>query len=167
MARRAVEVLDLDLGFNEIIKEISEKEKKQILIGVQAGSNTRTQTRNGVTQEAGQSIAEYASYNEFGTDKIPQRSFMRSTFDERLNEIEEVIHEQFSYVIERSQTIEQAYQRIGQAIQGMVQQKIREIRSPPNSPATVEKKKSSKPLIDFGQMIASIRYVVRKERQNE
>jgi hypothetical protein len=41
-----------------------------------------------------------------------------------------------------------------------VQKKIRQITIPPNSPRTIAEKKSSKPLIDFGQMVQSVTFKV-------
>lgn len=157
-------VVDLDLGFKQILEEIEKTGKQEIVIGIQEGSRTHVQVRRGRKQDAGINIAQYAAENEFGTDKIPQRSFMRSTFDEKIGEIEDIIDNELGLVIDRVQSLNKAFARIGLSIQGMVQMKIREIRSPPNSPVTIALKGSSKPLIDFGQMIASVRYVVRKAR---
>lgn len=154
----------MDLGFDEIVNQILETERKQILIGVQEGSITKVQSKNGNTQKAGLNIAQYAAENEFGTDRIPERSFMRTAFDSNINNIEEVASKEIGLVIDTAQTLDRAYQRIGLYVQSLVQIKIRDIRSPPNSPATIAKKKSSKPLIDFGQMIASIRYAIKKAR---
>lgn len=146
------------------MKEILETERKQILIGIQEGSKTHFQSKRGRNQQAGQSIAQYAAENEFGTDKIPERSFMRSTFDENINLIEELVLDQLGLVVDQVQTLTVAYNRIGQGIQGLIQTKIREIRSPPNSPVTIAIKKSINPLIDFGQMIAAVRYAIKKDR---
>lgn len=165
MARHVV-VVDSDLGFNQILEEIKKTGRQEILVGIQEGSRTHVQVRRSRKQEAGINIAQYAAENEFGTNKIPARSFMRSTFDERINEINEIIDDELGLVIDRVQTLNKAFARIGLSIQGMIQQKIREIRSPPNSRATIAIKGSSKPLIDFGQMIASVRYVVRRIRSN-
>ena len=44
-----------------------------------------------------------------------------------------------------------------------IQQKISSIYSPPNSPATIRRKGSSKPLIDTGYMLASVSNSVAKE----
>lgn len=164
MVRRAVEVVDLDLGFKAILDEIEKAGRQQILIGIQEGSKTHMQSRNGRVQQAGMNIAQYAAANEFGTDTIPERSFMRSTFDERIDDIENLVVTQLGLVVDQSIPVVTAYKRIGLGVQAMVQEKIREIRSPPNSPITIARKGSSKPLIDFGQMIASVRYVIKKEK---
>lgn len=162
MAQRVV--VDTDLGFNEIMREIEEFSKTQLLVGIQEQAKTHTQVKNGRTQKPGLSVAEYAAKNEFGTDKIPQRSFMRTAFDENLNQIEIVIQEQFGAVIDGFQSVENAYGNVGQEVVGLIKTKIRTITFPPNSPTTIAMKGSSKPLIDFGQMLASVTYAVRTRR---
>lgn len=156
-------VVDTDMGFTKAIQKLISTQKKQILIGVQEGSKTHLQVKNSRKQPAGVSIAEYAAKNEFGTEKIPQRSFMRSTFDEKIKEIEKILFQQIGLAIDDKITIQQAYDRVGLAVTGMIQEKIVAIRTPPNSAKTIALKGSSNPLIDFGQMIASIRHVVRRE----
>lgn len=156
-------VMDTDMGFTKAIQKLISSQKKQILIGVQEGSTTHLQVKRARKQAAGESIAQYAAENEFGTSKIPQRSFMRSTFDEKINEIEKIVFQQFGLAIDDKITIQQAYDRIGLAVTGMIQEKIVSLRSPPNARRTIELKGSSNPLIDFGQMLASIRHVVRRE----
>jgi len=164
--RYAATVTDLDLGFNAILEEVQLMVKKTVLIGIQEGSKTQVQSKNGRRQKAGISIARYAAQNEFGTDKIPQRSFIRSSFDENLNIIVPFVAKELGYVVDQNQTAQRAFNRIGEILQGMVQTKIRKIMYPPNSRKTIEMKKSSKPLIDFGQMIAAVRYVVKNNRNN-
>lgn len=161
MARSVV--TDTDTGFTKAIQKLLSSQKKQILIGVQEGSKTHLQVKKDRKQPAGVSVAQYAAENEFGTKKIPQRSFMRSTFDEKINDIEKVIFEQFGLAIDDKITIQQAYDQVGLDVTGMIQEKIVAIRTPPNSAKTIELKGSSNPLIDFGQMIASIRHVVKRE----
>jgi len=159
MARPVVS--DKDLGFKEILKEINKLTKMEILVGIQEGSITSRESRGHHTRDAGVNIAQYAAQNEFGTREIPQRSFMRSSFDENFSKIEAFITLQYGKVVDGDQTARQAVGLIGQAMTGLVQRKIRAIVFPPNSALTIARKGSSKPLIDFGQMIASIRYVIK------
>lgn len=160
MARPAV--VDNDLGYNKILKEIQELSGSSLLIGIQEGTITHAQTVHGHSQVAGLSVAQYAAKNEFGAPGVPQRSFLRSTFDENVAKIENVIQIQYGKIIDGVLTTDIALKQIGQVVTGMVQNKIRSIVTPPNSPRTIALKGSSKPLIDFGQMFASIRYTIRK-----
>lgn len=163
MAQRVAGVTDIDLGFNKIIMDLLKTNNAEILIGVQEGSLTKVQSKGDRIQESGISIAQYAAENEFGTNRIPERSFMRSTMDEKASAIQRVIRISIGKVIDNVLQLDKAYNQIGLAIAGLIQKKIRDIVTPPNSPYTIALKKSSKPLIDFGQMIASIRHVVRKK----
>lgn len=157
-------VVDMDMGFTQAINDMLKLEKTYVDVGIQERSVTTNQVKNGNKQEAGVSIAQYAAANEFGTNKIPARSFMRTAFDENINRIQIFTGKQIGLVVDNKQSSEQAFGLIGQFMQALVQMKIRQITTPPNSPVTIAKKKSSKPLIDFGQMIAAVRYVVKKRR---
>ena len=93
MARRAV--VDIDLGFKDIVKSIANQQGKTVLIGFQETAKTRYQTKGDRTQKAGESVAGYAAKNEFGTDKIPQRSFLRSTMIKESRRINIFINKTF------------------------------------------------------------------------
>lgn len=162
MARNVV--ADIDLGLDDILKEIKKLSKLQLLIGVQEGSITSRETKGYNTRDAGINVAGYAAQNEFGTNEIPQRSFMRSSFDENLTRIESFITLKYGQVIDGNISARDAVGLVGQAMTGTIQRKIRQITFPPNSALTIARKGSSKPLIDFGQMIASIRYVIRTNK---
>lgn len=163
MARNVV-VTDIDLGYDAIIEEIVKLEKASLLVGIQEQAKTTAQTKNGRTQKAGQSVAEYAAQNEFGTNKIPERSFMRTAFDENLDLIENATADQYGKIIDGDIALTQGLYVIGQIITGLIQTKIRAIIFPPNSPATIAMKGSSKPLIDFGQMVKSVTYAIRTKK---
>lgn len=163
MARRAAVVVDLDLGFGEIIEEIQALNKHSLLVGIQEKTKTKYQPGRKKIQSPGINIANYAAENEFGTDKIPQRSFMRTSFDENIDQIEKLLSKEYGKVIDGQSTLKQALNIVGLAMTGLIQAKIRKITYPPNSTKTIAEKGSSKPLIDFGQMIASIRHVVKKK----
>lgn len=156
-------VVDIDLGYDAIMQEIEALSKAQLLVGIQEGAKTKAQTKKGRTQKAGLSVAEYAAKNEFGTRTIPQRSFMRTAFDENLNFIEETAAIEYGRIIDGEIDLAQGLGELGQTIVGLIQRKIRQIVFPPNSPETIARKGSSKPLIDFGQMIASVTYAIRKK----
>jgi hypothetical protein len=116
----------------------------------------------GRKQKAGLNIAQYAAQNEFGTREIPERSFMRTAFDENIQLISSFLTKEIGLVIDQKKTLDQALKLTGQLITGLIQKKIRQIVFPPNSPRTIAEKGSSKPLIDFGSMIQAVRYTIRK-----
>lgn len=161
MARNAA-VIDIDLGFDKIIGDLLKADKYQLLIGIQEGAKTPGMVKNNHKQKAGLNVAQYAAENEFGTTKIPQRSFMRTAFDQNLKLIEAFTTDAIDRVIDGTSKLDTAFNEVGQFMTGLIQKKIRQITFPPNSKATIALKGSSKPLIDFGTMIASVRHVLKK-----
>lgn len=162
MARSAV--VDIDLGYGKIKKDLSKLGKKYVSVGFQESAVTHYQSKGDRTQQPGVSVAQYAAYNEFGTATIPQRSFMRTAIDENINKLDDFVGQKYREVSEGKISIDQALGLIGQAVIGLIQRKIRQITQPPNAASTIKIKGSSKPLIDFGQMIQSVTYVIRSNK---
>ena len=156
---RAV-VKDKDLGFAEIQKQIALLNGSHVKVGFQEGTVTTTQVKGERKQTAGLSIPQIAAENEFGTKIIPARPFMSTSFDENKTLINRAIQGEYNKIIAGKRTTETSLGLIGQLTTKLIVQKIRAIISPPNSPRTISIKKSSKPLIDFGQMVQSVRYKV-------
>ncbi|MFC6208338.1 hypothetical protein [Levilactobacillus tongjiangensis] len=93
---------------------------------------------------------------------IPERSFIRSTFDENVDDWVEYLIDQ---VIELGMgdsgiTARKIMESLGNRIQRSIVQKIRSIESPANSPITIARKGSSSPLEDTGHLIDAVRYKV-------
>lgn len=93
---------------------------------------------------------------------IPERSFIRSTFDENVDDWVEYLVDQ---VIELGMddsgiTARKIMESLGNRIQRSIVQKIRSIESPANSPITIARKGSSSPLEDTGHLIDAVRYKV-------
>lgn len=157
MARNVV--TDKDVGLKDILKQVQSLKGNIVKVGIQQG--TGAFSRN-ISNKQDATVAQYAFYNEFGTEKIPQRSFMRTAFDENLSKVESAIESEYQKVLSGSMSADVMLGRIGLLMTNFVQRKIRSIFSPPNSPITIARKKSSKPLIDTGRMINSVRFVIQK-----
>lgn len=91
---------------------------------------------------------------------IPERSFLRSAFDEHNREWTRFANEMIPRVLAGALSVDALFDRLGQRMVADVQAKIRSISSPPNAPITRENKGSSNPLIDSGRMRQSITYKV-------
>lgn len=87
---------------------------------------------------------------------------MRTSFDDNVTNIQALIQREYGLVTDGTKTAKKGLGLIGIYVVGLIQQKIRAIVTPPNSPVTIALKGSSKPLIDFGQMVNSVTYVVTK-----
>jgi hypothetical protein len=81
---------------------------------------------------------------------IPERSFIRSTFDEKNDEWMDFLEKQIEKLCELEIDAQTVFKRLGARIAGDIQDKIRDIRTPPNAPLTVENKGFDNPLIDTG-----------------
>jgi hypothetical protein len=105
-------------------------------------------------------VAAVATFNEYGTETIPERSFIRSTMTENESALLEYSRELKGKVLKGELKTEEALGLMGMKIQSLIQRKIDSIDSPPNSPETIARKGSSKPLIDTGQLRQSITYAL-------
>ena len=113
-------------------------------------------------------VADVATFHEFGVSPfqmkngemhpgIPQRSFVRAWFDESQAFITETLRSQMTLVVAGKLTAEKASARIALAFEGSMKQRIARGIEPPLAASTIEKKGSSKPLIDKGQLRAAVR----------
>ena len=60
--------------------------------------------------------------------------------------------------------LDQVLEQVGAFAAGAVQQYMTDLRTPPNSPYTIEQKGSDNPLIDTGSLLQSITYKVTSEK---
>lgn len=93
---------------------------------------------------------------------IPERSYMRSSWDESAGELERLTTQLLRQVLTLRLSPAQMYERIGVWLVGRIQRQIRTLSEPPLHPMTVERKGSSNPLVDTGRLIQSITYRVVK-----
>lgn len=142
---------DRDLGWREFQRQLREARTIEVVVGVQQGE------MNG----DGEQIATYAAANEFGTEEIPERSFMRSAFDENVSELSQEMEGRYQQMMRGALTTRQALGLVGLKLQDMIKDKISSNIPPPNSEATIERKGSSRTLIDTSAMKNSIHYIYR------
>ena len=146
-------VTDRDLGWKAIKREVERAQRREVAVGILQGS----------TDSEGTSIAEYATYNEFGTGDVPSRPFMAMSFDENVAAINSDFNRQSKRLVAGEVTAEQALTIIGQKHAGRVQNTItgRNIL-PALAPSTVAAKKgSTKTLVDTGAMANAVQIEVR------
>lgn len=144
-------VTDRDLGWKAIKTEIARAKKMEVAVGILAGSSAD-----------GESIAEYAAYNEFGTKSVPARPFMAMSFDENVSAIDSDFLRQGGRLAAGKITAGQALTIVGQKHASRIQNTItgRDI-SPRLSPRTVAVKGSTKTLVDTGAMVNAVQISVR------
>lgn len=112
-----------------------------------------------------------ASVHEFGATiqrgkgsiSIPERSFLRTAFDEKNEQWASFFKSQLKHVLALQMDVKTLFNRLGARMVGDIQEKITDLDAPPNAPSTIAKKGSSNPLIDTGGLRMRITYrVVRK-----
>lgn len=87
---------------------------------------------------------------------IPSRPFMRQTFEQNKNRITTVITKELNMIYDGVSTAKMSISRIGEWYTGQVKRIFRTGNFAANSPATAAKKKSSRPLIDTGELRNSV-----------
>jgi len=142
---------------------------------------SRTVVTVGVHDDAGAhhgddqpiTLPQLAAIHEFGTDKIPERSFMRSTFDAKRPAYEAMIKDAAQRVT-GGEDAETAARRIGVIASNDCKRTIQAGIAPPLADATKAARArkaehggglaslggATTPLIDSGQLIASITFRV-------
>lgn len=101
-------------------------------------------------------VGEIAGVHEFGSATVPKRSFIGSWFDAHQAEMSEHVRRCTKLLLEGKIDAAKWHTLVGVKAVGGIQKHISEGISPPLKPATVARKKSSKPLIDTGIMRSSI-----------
>jgi hypothetical protein len=106
-------------------------------------------------------LVTIAAANEFGAPrrKIPERSFMRSTFDETKGTVADLVGKEYDKILKGSSTVLVSLGRLGAYMKGAIQKKIQRGPFVANRPFTIERKGSSRPLIDTGQLRQSIQHL--------
>lgn len=127
----------------------------------------------------GTPVAAVAAFNEFGTDRIPPRPFMRQTIAKNQAAWGALV----AACLKRTRgDPEKALEMAAEKIVAQLQEQIRTLQSPPLAESTVENrlrstKKSgklstvnmttaSKPLIDTGHLLNSVGYEVTTGRKD-
>jgi hypothetical protein len=143
-------VRDIDKGWKKVIKSIYDLNGAFTKVGVQQGTPSDT---------PGVDMVTIAAANEFGNGSIPARPFMANAFEKNKQNLYDIAKKQYAKVLDNQEDPKRALGLIGAWYQAKVQLEIRNGSFAPLSLATIAAKGSSKPLIDTGQMINSIRHV--------
>ena len=153
-------VTDTDRGAKAMLERLRALAESKRTVRVGVLSDAPKKSREGDSGKL--SLLEVAVIHEFGAPAaaIPARSFIRATIDEKRAEIEKLQRVLGAQVATGKLAEEQALSALGAKVAGWIQARIAEGIDPPLSAATVAKKKSSKPLIDTGQLRSSITHVV-------
>lgn len=137
--------------FKQLIEQIKASGEKAVYVGFHAEFNEKLEGSDNLN------LASLAAVLEFGNERIPSRPFLRQT----LAENQEKYTALFVKLFESGVSIDQIYEQIALIAQGDVQQNIANGKWTANSPSTIKRKKSSKPLIDTGKLRQSVKGIVK------
>lgn len=158
----------------EIQASLRELSRLSLEIGVFAGQ-AKTKSKN---KEKSIDYARIASIHEFGLTinqdytseitgnkvqrkiVIPERSFIRSTFDEKQDEWLRFVKKRIPKLLNGQLTAEKLVSLLGEKIVRDIKEKIKAIDDPPNAPSTIAAKGSSSPLIQTGGLRKRVTYKV-------
>jgi hypothetical protein len=150
----SVQFKELDLGWDKIHQNIKESSSKIAVVGIIGGG-----------EELRKAVA-----NEFGTDKIPERPFMRQTFDKVEPEIKKKKKEGLNQIIFDNASPSRVLSRIGNFYRSEIRKAIRNREFKANSEFTIRRKNRTAkkkgnpiPLIDTGKMIQSLKVEIRND----
>jgi len=143
--------------WEEIQGQLAEVERKRVRIGI-IGKDA------GATHADGDSTnAEIGLFMEFGTEWIPERSFLRKTFRNPavLAEARALQQRLIRAILEKGMDVDRALGLLGAWAVSKVRETIIDGDiSPPLAASTIAAKGSSRPLVDTGQLVSSISWVI-------
>jgi hypothetical protein len=162
MAKRN-RVIDRDRGWRKKRANAESVKGAHVKVGVIAALGEKPKEERGpsdIPQKADVTVAEVAFWNEFGTKRVPARSFIRSTHDESRQKIARMKARLAKLIIDGKMDVKRALGILGEWMKARQIRKIDRLRTPPNEPSTIRQKKSSNPLVDLGQLKQSIDYEI-------
>ena len=132
------------INIDKILKDITRLDGAVVSAGVMDSKN-----------------ATKAAINEYGTSKIPQRPFMRTSVS-RHGKSWGVKSAKAVQSAMKGMPISQVTELVGMQMKSDISSTLTNGPWTPNAPSTIAKKGSSRPLIDTGELRASINYKVEK-----
>lgn len=114
-------------------------------------------------EEPGQSVAEVAYWQEYGTKNIPPRPFFRNTIEDKKNEWVNVVESE----VKRGQSLEQALIAAGDGITADIVETIKAGVEPALKPETLAEREkwgltSKTPLMRSMTLIKAIEFEIKK-----
>lgn len=169
-------VRSVDHGYDALVKRIFGFKQATVAAGILAKDGAKPHKAPGAeiaegvawtesanpkpiaSEDEDLTVIEVACWNEFGTEHIPARSFVRAWFDEHQAEIREKLRRLMLLVVSGKRTKKQILEQLGAWCAGEIQRRMAEGVPPPNAQSTIDRKGSSTPLIATGQMRSSVSY---------
>lgn len=154
MASRG-KVVDRDKGWKKFRARADQIHRGPgVTVGVHAQEGAKAHAAK-ASGAADASVLEIAYVNEFGLG-VPERSFIRAWFDAAGPTNVAIANRMLARILKGQISLETALAQMGASFVGAIQARMAQGIPPPNAPATIAAKGSSKPLIDTGQLRQSV-----------
>lgn len=150
----SVKIKDKDKGYKKRVRQLKAAGKGSVTVGIHSSDGGNAEA-NGAT------VLEVAIWNEFGTSRIPSRSFLRAWFDLNQEKAKREWQVLMKSVAKGQRTLEEALEVFGLRVVGEIQARIAAGIQPANAESTIARKGSDKPLIDTGVLRSSITHAVK------
>ncbi len=150
---RAVKIIDRDRGLKALVRRVKKARSRAITVGIHSGEG-------GAPTAGGAAVADVASIHEFGLGNSPERSFVRAWAEENESENHDVLRKLGELVVKGRNTVDDGLEKAGVFFAASMQKRIQGGIPPELAESTIERKGSSTPLIDTGQLIGSITHKV-------
>jgi hypothetical protein len=139
----SVEIIDTDLGYEDIIQAIIDENDKEVEVGFYNEESA-----------GGIGLGELAATHEFGAG-VPKRPFMRRSFDNGVKDLFNMQKELISSMIDGNIDKEQVLEITGDFHKNQIQNGVvqRTLGLAPNAQVTIDRKGSDTPLIDTARLI--------------
>lgn len=140
---------------DRLLKELPKMKKAYVSVGVHSDAEPYAD---------GAEVAQVALWNEFGTKKTPQRSFIRAAINEHIDQINIWREEALVNIIENGWSVKKSMDGLGYKIVVLIQNKIKSNVPPPNKPSTRKHKQSeastnwNRTLMDTEHMLQSMSF---------
>lgn len=169
-------VIDIDRGWKRIMREMAQMQRSDLVVDVgHVGSEAEEKHGDGENL----TNAQVGTFHELGSKgtslgrsgaesgAIPERSYIRSTIDEKHGPIARLLERVTRGAIDGKINYKVGLGLAGLKVVAWIKAKIRKGILPPLMPSTIARKGSSKPLIDTGQLIGSLTHAVRGAEEGD
>ena len=144
-------VIDRDLGFNQIMRNLQKLDGMEVVAGM---------LRDSGKAENGASYVDIATWNEYGTRRIPSRPFIRISADTNRQAWAKMAQQCVNDVID-GDSPRNAAQVIGhKMVEGIRKVFGDTSKLKANAPSTIAKKGRNEPLVDSGEMRRRVNFRV-------
>lgn len=130
--------------------------KRKVAVGVM-GAKASAEHAN----SEGATVAEVAAWNHYGTGQISSRPFIALALEKQRAKLSTTLARVAKLVGEGKLDAKTGLGLAGAQLVGEIQQTIADGVAPANADSTIERKGSSTPLIDTGQLRSAIAFEVR------